>query len=108
MAQTISDPREVKLCSSRMVSPAQTSAHFLCLNMGLASNSTGRRKSELGRKWGGEKAFWKWQGLFPFFGFSWLWAEASPHPTEHRLLLAWISIPKAMPEVFHSVSPSVA
>lgn len=29
MAQTISDPREVKVCSSRMVLPAQTSAHFL-------------------------------------------------------------------------------
>lgn len=46
MAQATSDPPEVKVCSSRMVSPAQTSAQFLCLNMSMASSSTGKRKTE--------------------------------------------------------------
>lgn len=91
MAQATSDPPEVKVCSSRMASPAQTSAQFLCLNMSLASSSTGRRKSGLGREWGEGKASWKWQGLFQF---SWLWAETSPHPTEHCLLLVWIPSPR--------------
>lgn len=105
MVQVTSDPPVVKVCSSRMLSPAQTSAQFLCLNTSPASNSTGRRKLDLGRKRGKGKESWKWQGLTPFFGFSWLWAEISPHSTEHCLLLVWISIPKAMPQVLRSCHP---
>lgn len=82
MAQATSDPPEIKMCL--LLKDGFTSsdlrAQFLCLNMSLASNSTGKRRSELGRKWGEEKASWKWQGLIPFFGFSWLWADSSsPH-----------------------------
>lgn len=88
-----------------MVSPAQTSAQFLCFNMSPASNSTGRRKSELGRKVGRGKSILEMAGPDSIL---WLLLAvgrdfSSPHWA--LLLLVWISIPKAMPQVFHSCHP---
>lgn len=93
MAQVTADPPGVKLLlkdgsSSSDLSPVPLS------EQSLASTSTGRGKSELGRKRGEGKSPWRWQGLFAFLGFSWLGAEMVLTPQSRVCCLSGSPAPR--------------
>lgn len=70
------DLRGFRTCHIRMVPPAQTSGLSSAVILSeLTTDSTRRRKHELGRKWGKGEVSWNQRGLFPFSSRSGLWAQ---------------------------------